>query len=245
MLRYLWLETKRQWRNREALIFRLGLPTAVYLITTIAKQAAPVGTTSFGTPSPTARMVALAGLGAVISGLATGPSLGEERGNGWLRQLRVTPLRPSAAVGAKVAVAMSFVLPSIALVVGSAALMEGIALEWWQWAGLIGGMWVATIPLTALGVLIALTVNPDASQAATTLTFVVLWLLGGIFTPASVMPDVLAALSRTLPSYGIVAVGDSVVLGTSIPVSAIAVLVAWTVGAGSLAALAWRRVVSR
>ena len=190
-------------------------------------------------------MVALAGLGAVISALATGPSLSEERGTGWLRQLRVTPLRPGAAVAAKVAVVMSFVLPSIGLVVGGATVMEGIALGWGQWVGLIGGMWVAALPVAALGVLIALTVDPEASQGATTLAFVVLWLLGGIFTSPTNMPDVLAAVAKALPSYGIVVVGDSVAAGTPIPASAVGLFLAWTVGVGSLAAFAWRRVVSR
>ena len=87
-LAYLWLEAKRQWRNREILLFRLGLPTAIYLVLTAAQGDSPP-------TRPGGRMVAIAALGAVISGLAAGPTLGEERANGWLRQLRVTPLRPA------------------------------------------------------------------------------------------------------------------------------------------------------
>jgi ABC-2 type transport system permease protein len=244
MLGYLWLEAKRQWRNRDALIFRLGLPTGVYLILTLAQQD-PAGESSMGVPRATARMVALAGLGAVISGLAPGPSLAEDRGSGWLRQLRTTPLRPSVAVAAKVAVAMSFALPAIALVAATGAAVEDITLGWAQWLGLVGGMWLATTPLAAVGVLIALSVNPEAAQGATTLAFMVLWLLGGIFTPPGELPEVLAAVSRTLPSYGVLVVGDSVAGAGPIPASAVAVLAAWTAGAGALAALAWRRVVTR
>jgi hypothetical protein len=40
-LAYLWLEAKRQWRNREVLIFRLGLPTGVYLILNVADGDTP------------------------------------------------------------------------------------------------------------------------------------------------------------------------------------------------------------
>jgi len=240
-LAYLWLEAKRQWRNREVLIFRLGLPTGVYLILNVADGDTPPS-------SPGGRMVAIAALGAVISGLAAGPSLGEERANGWLRQLRTTPLRPSAAVAAKIVVAMSFALPSIALVTAAAGMFgdsEGIALGWAQWIQLVGLMWLATTPITALGALIGLTFGGEAAQAATTLAFVVLWLAGGIFTPPSQMPDVLATISRALPSWGVVQVGQSVAAGHSLSTSALVVLAAWTVGAGALAALAWRRVLAR
>jgi ABC-2 type transport system permease protein len=98
-------------------------------------------------------MVAIAALAAVISGLAAGPSLGDERANGWLRQLRTTPLRPSAAVAAKIVVAMSFALPAIALVAAAAGLVgdnQGTALGWAESIKLVGLMWLATTPLIVL-----------------------------------------------------------------------------------------------
>ena len=240
-LAYLWLEAKRQWRNREILLFRLGLPTAIYLILNAANGDNP-------SDSAGGRVVAVAALAAVISGLAAGPSLGEERANGWLRQLRTTPLRPSVAVAAKMVVAMSFALPAIALVVAVAGLVgdnQGTALGWAASIQLVGLMWLATAPITAVGALIGLTFGGEAAHGATTLAFVVLWLAGGIFTPPSQMPDALATISRALPSWGVVQVGESVAGGASPPAAALAVLAAWTVGAGALAALAWRRVVAR
>jgi ABC-2 type transport system permease protein len=240
-LTYLWLETKRQWRNREILLFRLGLPTAIYLILNAADGDTPP-------TNPGGRMVAIAALAAVISGLAAGPTLGEERANGWLRQLRTTPLRPRAAVAAKIAVAMSFALPAIALVAAAAGLVgdnQGTALGWAESIKLVGLMWLATMPITAIGALIGLTFGGEAAHGATTLAFVVLWLAGGIFTPPSQMPDLLAAISRALPSWGVVQVGESVAAGRSLSASALVVLAAWTVGAGALAALAWRRVLAR
>jgi len=240
-LAYLWLEAKRQWRNREILIFRLGLPTAIYLIL----NAANGDNTS---DSPGGRIVAVAALGAVISGLAAGPSLGDERANGWLRQLRTTPLRPSAAVAAKMVVAMSFALPAIALVVAAAGLVgdnQGTALGWAESIKLVGLMWIPTTPITAIGALIGLTFGGEAAHGATTLAFVVLWLAGGIFTPPSQMPNALATIAETLPSWGVVQVGESVAGGASLPAAALAVLAAWTIGAGALAAFAWRRVVAR
>lgn len=242
-LPYLRLEAKRQWRDRQALLFRLGIPLGVYLILT-AVQNTP-GRSSQGLPWQTGRMVAVAALGAVISGLAAGPSLGEERANGWLRQLRVTPLRPSAAVAAKIAVAMSFALPAIALVAAAGGLTDHVTMGWTRWIGLVGLMWLATAPITALGALLGLAFAAQAAQGATNLAFIVLWLLGGIFTSPDSLPGALAAVSRNLPSYGVVQVGQSAASGALIPAPAVAVLAAWTAGTGVLAALAWRRVVTR
>jgi ABC-2 type transport system permease protein len=240
-LTYLWLEAKRQWRNREILLFRLGFPIAVYLILNATDSDTPPS-------NPGGTMVAIAALAAVNSGLAAGPSLGDERANGWLRQLRTTPLRPSTAVAAKIVVAMSFALPSIALVAAVAGLVgdnEGTALGWAESIKLVGLMWLATTPITAVGTLIGLTFGGEAAHGATTLAFVVLWLLGGIFTPPSEMPDALGAIAETLPSYGVVQVGQSAAAGRALPAAALVVLAAWTVGAGALAALAWRRVLTR
>jgi ABC-2 type transport system permease protein len=239
MLAYTWLEAKGQFRNRDNLIWRLGLPVGVYVLLTLVD-----GETS---GSNTGRMVAMAAFAAVAAGLfATGPSLAQERASGWLSQLRTTPMRPSAAVVAKVVVAMAWVLPSIALVAVMGIVLTDIELDWRGWTELIGLMWIGSAPFAALGVLIGLAI-PDAGAAhtATNFAFIVLWLLGGIFTPAGDMPDVLAAISRKLPSSGILEIGNGVAGGNSIPGSAPALIAAWTAVAGALAALAWRKLGRR
>jgi ABC-2 type transport system permease protein len=148
-------------------------------------------------------------------------------------------------VAAKIAAAMSFALPSIALVVAAAGVTEGTGLGWAGWVELVGLMWLATAPITALGTVIGLAFAAEAAQGATTLAFMVLWLLGGIFTSPSDMPDALAAVAKILPSYGVVQVGWTAASGESIPAAAVVVLVAWTAGAGALAVVAWRRVLAQ
>jgi ABC-2 type transport system permease protein len=246
-LAYAWLEAKRQWRSRDILIFRLGIPLAVYLVLQVADPGAGItrSTELAPLPAPTARMLAMAALAAVISGLAAGPALADERANGWLRQLRVTPMRPGAAVTAKIAAAMSFALPAIALVAAAAGITENVDLGWTQWAQVVGLMWLATTPITALGTLIGLALPAELAHAAITFTWVVLWLLGGIFTPLANLPDLIAVVAERLPSNGVIEVGWAAASGEPIPASAIAVLVGWTAAASALAALAWRRVLSR
>jgi ABC-2 type transport system permease protein len=239
MIAYTWLEAKRQFRNRDALIWRLGLPAGVYLLLTVTSQQ--TSGNDVDTSRLIGRMVAMAAFGAVSAGLfATAPLLAQERASGWLDQLRTTPMPPVAAVTAKVVVAMAYALPSIALV---AALGAVLALGWGEWLALIGVMWVGTAPIAAVGVLIGLAIaDAEAANTATNFAFIVLWLMGGIFTDPANMPDAMAAVSHTLPSSGLMEVGKAVAASTSIPASGLLVLSAWTAGAGVLAAVAWRRL---
>jgi ABC-2 type transport system permease protein len=242
MLAYTWLEAKRQFRNRENLVWRLALPAGVYLLLIMAR----------GGPQPEREgiaggdgaMVAMAAFGAVAAGLfATGPALAQERAGGWLRQLRTTPMTPAAAVVAKIAVAMAYALPAIALVAATGRAVDAVDLGLAQWGELIGLMWIGSAPFAALGVAIGLAIkNADAAYTATNLAFIVLWLLGGIFTRPDSMPDVLAAFSRNLPSNGLIEVGWSLIGTGGFPVSDAALLAGWTAGAGLLAAIAWRRI---
>jgi ABC-2 type transport system permease protein len=242
MRSYLSFEATRQFRNRDALIWRLGLPAGVYLILTVTSQQ----TSGHDVANSVliGRMVAMAAFGAVSAGLfATGPLLAQERATGWLSHLRTTPMPPIAAVAAKVVVAMAYALPSIALVAALGAIITDIALGWGRWLGLVGLMWIGTAPIAALGVLIGLAIaDTEAANTATNFAFIVLWLLGGIFTDPSNMPAAMAAVTRTLPSYGLIQLGDAAAYSTSPSVSAPIVLAAWTAGAGVLAAVAWRRL---
>jgi ABC-2 type transport system permease protein len=242
MVAYTWLETKRQFRNRENLVWRLVLPVGAYLLLIMARG----GPDRAGFAGGAGEMVAMAAFGAVAAGLfATGPALAQERAGGWLHQLRTTPITPAAAVVAKIVVAMAYALPSIALVAAAGHLVGAVDLGAAQWLELLGFMWIGSAPFAALGVLIGLAIkDADAAYTASNLVFVVLWLLGGIFTRPDSMPDALAAVSRALPSNGLMEVGGSVIGGGSFPTSDAALLGAWTVAAGGLALVAWRRLTN-
>jgi ABC-type uncharacterized transport system permease subunit len=106
-------------------------------------------------------------------------------------------------------------------------------------------MWLATTPITALGTLIGLAFHAEITQAVHTLAWVILWLLGGIFTPTGDMPGPIAAIGEHLPSNSVIELGWAAAATDTIPIAAVATLTAWTVATGALAALAWQRVISR
>jgi ABC-2 type transport system permease protein len=200
--------------------------------------------TSEGLPSDTTALVIFAVFGSLASGLyATAPALAQERATGWLRQLRVTPLPGWATVAGKIAAAMAYALPAIALVGVAAAVSQGVELSWGGWVELILLLWIATAPFAALGTLIGLTVrNAEPAQSAASAVMIVLWVLGGMLTSPSDLPGTLEAIAHELPTNAAAELGWAAARGDAVPASAIIVVLAWTVGLGALAALAWRRL---
>jgi ABC-2 type transport system permease protein len=242
MTAYMRLEIIRQFRNRDALAWRLGLPAALY-----AFFRAVFGSgdgTSEGLPSDTAALVIFAVFAVLAAGLySTAPALAQERATGWLRQLRVTPLPASAAVAGKLAVAMAYALPAIVLVALAASATQGVELAPGRGVALALLLWLATAPFAALGVLIGLTIrDAEPAQSAASAAMIVLWVLGGMLTGPSDLPGVLEPVAQAMPTNGAAELGWAAARGDAIPASAIAVVIAWSVGLGALAALAWRRL---
>jgi ABC-2 type transport system permease protein len=245
MTAYLRLEVVRQFRSRDLLLWRIGLPAALYVFFRAVFGSG--SGTSEGLPSDTTALVIFAVFGALASGLyATAPALAQERATGWLRQLRVTPLPAWATVAGKVAAAMAFALPAIALVAVAAAATQGVELRVDRWVELVLLLWIATAPFAALGVLIGLIIpNAEPAQSAASAAFIVLWVLGGLITSPSDLPGALQAIAHTMPSNAAAELGWAAARGDAIPASAIAVVVAWTGALGALGALAWRRLGGR
>ena len=245
MTAYLRLEIVRQFRNRDALAWRLGLPAGMYVF--FRAVFGRGDSISEGLPSDTTATVIFAVFGALAAGVySTAPALAKERATGWLRQLRVTPLPAWIAVAGKIGAALAYALPAIALVDIAAAASQGVALSWDRWVELTLLLWIATAPFAALGVLIGVTVrNAEPAQSAASAALIVLWALGGMFTSPSDLPAPLEAIAHGMPTNAAAELGWAAARGDPVPASAIAVVLAWTLALGALAALAWRRLGPR
>jgi ABC-2 type transport system permease protein len=138
---------------------------------------------------------------------------------------------------------MSFALPSVVLVTVAAALTQDVGLGLGRWLELTLVIWMAATAFTALGVLIGLAVtDPEAAQSATSLALIVMWLFGGLITSPSDLPGALRTLAEGMPPTAAAELGWAAARGDALPLSAVAVLAAWTAALGALAALAWRRL---
>src|SRR5262245_65356308 len=132
------IEIVRLRRNRRYMMFTLALPVVLYLL--VAKQVQHV--TAYGVAYKAYYMVAMASLGA-FSGALTGNAqrISQERKDGWIRQLRLTPLPANAYVVTKILVSLATTVPAIVIVLLLGRFYGNVHLPAWQWPVIAVHIW--------------------------------------------------------------------------------------------------------
>jgi ABC-2 type transport system permease protein len=224
---YLALEARRALRNPRFLIFTVVFPVVLLLIDVAAfgKGNVPGSHTSYAAYL----MVSMASWGGFMAAMNTGARTAVERTAGWQRQLRLTPLRPTAYLIAKGAVGLLVALPPIIVVAVVGRLVEGVSLSTGGWFQVILGVWVATIPFAVLGLLVGQIATNETMQVFTSGLMIVLGFLGGVLIPITVFPTWMGDIARVLPSYWLADVGHSALLGNTDIGKAVLWLAGWTV----------------
>ena len=195
------------------------------------------------TSFPLYLMTAMAAYGAMWATIAPGARIARDRGKGWIRQLRTTPLRARSEVVAKVLAAYLGALPALGLLY-LAGVSLGVRLDAAQWFEMTGLLLVGLAPFVAIGIVFGHLVPPDAITAAEAGFVVILALLGGAFGTLF-EGGVMLRVVRLLPSYWLVQAGKTAVGSGSWPAEAWIVVGIWTLCSVPLAALAYQRDKAR
>jgi len=215
-------EISRLRRNRRYMISTLAFPIVLYLL--IGKSAK--GTAFYGVEFAAYYMVAMATLGS-FSGALTNNAIriAQERKEGWVRQLRLTPLPPNAYVIAKVIAAMAITVPSVVIVLLLGRFYGGVHLgATWEWFAIAAVVWIGAMTFTALAIAIGYRLPPDQVQPVAMLLFFVFLILGGIFFP---LKGFLGSIGNFTPTYEAVKIAIDVIAGAAVPAGLIAGLVIW------------------
>ena len=228
------LEIVRLRRNKRYLMFTLALPVVLYLL--VAKQVQHV--TAYGVAYKAYYMIAMASFGA-FSGALTGNAqrISQERKDGWIRQLRLTPLPPQSYVIAKVIASLATSIPSIVIVLLLGRFYGGVELAGWKWVVIGVAVWVGTLVFAALAVAIGYRFMPDTVQPMAMFVYLIMTFLGGVWFA---LTGVLQDIGQVLPTYQIIKVGTDVIGTGTVPVGSVAVILAWLAGFVILAWLAVR-----
>lgn len=223
-------ETVTMLRNGEQLILAIVLPLLAMVGLTVTPLLDELGASRIDVAVP--GILALCAMSTAFTG--QGISTGFDRRYGVLRFLSTTPLGRAGLIAGKV-LAVLAVLALQVLIVTAVALPLGWRPEPAGWLPGLALLILGAASFTALGLLVAGTVRPEATLAITNLLWILLGALGGIVIPAERLPALAQALANFLPSGALGQALRDAFLHGSINVAAVLVLLLWTAVAGGAA----------
>lgn len=230
---YIGVELRRLARNRRTVIFTLVMPVAFFLL---FGTVSDYRTQSVGNGNVTAYvMLSMALYGAILATTSGGASVSVERAQGWSRQLRLTPLRPTAYVLTKVVAAMVLGLVSIVatVAVGMArgAELDGSALVWCVLLA-----WAGSSVFAAFGLFMGYLLPSENVMQVLGPVLALLSFAGGLFMP--IEDGIFATIAKFIPTYGLAQIVRGPLTGGDVSVWAVVNIVVW--GAVFVAGAAWR-----
>ncbi|WP_426592484.1 ABC transporter permease [Cellulomonas sp. McL0617] len=238
--RFLAIEMRRLVRNRRTVIFTLVMPPVFFLLFGTAES---YKTDSVGKANVTAYiMVSMALYGAMIATTSGGASVSVERAQGWTRQLRLTPLRPSTYVFTKIAVAMVMGLAAV-IVVAAVGMASGSTGSGAVIGTSLALAWVGSVVFAAFGLFMGYLLPSENVMQILGPSLALLAFAGGLFVPLG--EGVFATLAKFTPMYGLAELVRAPLTGDGVSVWAIINVVAWAAVFGIGAAWRFRRDTAR
>lgn len=220
-------------RNGEQLILAIVLPLLALIGLTVTPLLDGLGNSRINVAVP--GILALCAMSTAFTG--QGISTGFDRRYGVLRFLSTTPLGRTGLIAGKI-LAVLAVLTLQVIVVAGVALLLGWQPDAPGWLPGLALLVLGAAAFTALGLLVAGTVRPEATLAITNLLWILLGALGGIVIPSERLPALAHSIVQFLPSGALgQALRDAFLHGT-LNGGAALILLLWTVLAGA-AAIRW------
>ena len=182
---------------------------------------------------------AFALLGVVLFDFGIG--FASRRGSPWETYLRTLPVAPWVPMIARLVVAVPFGVLAMAPVALTATLTGRLQLGAVQWLAAIGALFLGMVPFACLGVLLGYVCSSRSAGPVTTLIYLPLAYVGGIFQRPESLPHVVATLSTWTPTRMWRNLLENVVFATVPATSDLAGLVLYAVALGALAVVAVRR----
>jgi ABC-2 type transport system permease protein len=224
-------EIIRLRRNKRYLLFSLALPIVLYLA--LGKSAI----TEQGLQFKLFYLFEMASLGA-FSGAFNNNAIriSQERKDGWIRQLRLTPLPANSYVVAKIIATVALTAPQITIMMLLGRFYGGIDLPIWQWTVIALAIWLGTLIFAALAVAVGYWMDPNSVQPVIMLIFLFFSIFGGLWFPIT---GALGKFAEGTPTFRIVQLAGDVVKTGTVSLAGIGVILIWL---AAFVALAWYAV---
>lgn len=176
----------------------IALPVMFYLIfglTFADGSAGGVGVTTY----MLATYGAFGVIGAALFGF--GVSIALERGQGWMRLKRVSPMPPLAYFAAKVAMAVAVATLIVLTLVLVGTVIGGVRLPAGQLLSLVAVLVLGALPFSAMGLAFGYLVGPNSAPAILNLVYLPMAFVSGLWIPITQLPSVVQAIAPFLPPY--------------------------------------------
>lgn len=176
----------------------IALPLMFYVLFGVAfggGQAGDVGATTY--------LMATYGtfgvIGAALFGF--GVSVAVERGQGWMRLKRVSPMPPQAYFVAKVAMSATVAALIIVAMFALGATLGGVRMPATQWASLGLVLMLGALPFSAMGLAFGYLVGPNSAPAMLNLVYLPMAFASGLWIPIHQLPAFVQGIAPALPPY--------------------------------------------
>ncbi|MFA9429058.1 ABC transporter permease [Egicoccus sp. AB-alg2] len=130
-----------------------------------------------------------------------GDDLAKERGRGWTRTLRATPLPTAVHLAGKTAMALAHATLIVLAIGIVAGLFGDVRLDATTWLRLGAALVAGVLAFSTVGFALAYLVRPRAATMIANLLFLPLSFCSGFFFPLRELPSFLQTLAPYLPTY--------------------------------------------
>lgn len=196
------IELRRVLRNRRTMIFTLIFPVVmfVFIASTIPAKEDSMAPALANVGAYI--MVSMALYGAIMATTAAGASVSIERACGWSRQLRLTPLRPTAYILTKMLAALlvGILATGVTFAAGALTGRAHMPAQAWIESGLI--VVVGSLVFAALGLFMGYLLPSENAMQFLGPILAVLSIFGGIFSAPIDPSSTFGTIAQFTPIYG-------------------------------------------
>ncbi|GAC1556670.1 MAG: ABC transporter permease [Herpetosiphon sp.] len=130
-----------------------------------------------------------------------GVGVASERGQGWMRLLRATPLPTTIFIAAKVVMALLFAVLVLALLFPLAFFAGHVRMPVQQWSLLFIYLVVGVLPFSTVGFALGYLAGPNSAAPIANLIYLPLSFASGLWQPLESMPAFVQKIAPFLPPY--------------------------------------------
>ncbi len=210
----------------------LVFPAAFFLFFVAPAAAGPA----------TVKMASFAGFAAIgVAFFQFGVGIAVERASPWERYLRTLPVGVGSRLGARVLSAALFAGAAAATLVVTALGTTDVSLSARRWSELAVVLGFGVVPFALLGIALGYWAPERGALPTANLLYLGLSYAGGLWIPPEELPSPVASVSPYLPTRSLADVLTATVSGSPFASRAWALLAAFAVLFGGLAAWGYRR----